>query len=211
MRVRPVFFFLILVLFWGFQAGAATPEGSPAQIMELIDQGRTQEAEEELKGVEQAEQRPPDLDEAWYALGKAYLREYRFQEAANAFDRIPARAGVGLKAAFLARESRRGDGIRQDSPWVPAGLSLLLPGLGQLYLGRRRDAAWALGLTPAPTVLAVAGIWAGSTLLFVPAGLVALAFYGGAVYNALNQAHKGNRKRMDQFVTELLNKAAALP
>jgi len=182
------------------------------EIIGLIEQGLTTEAEKILTS---SGQKTPlsdkDRFKAFYLLGLGYLNELNFKKAAEIFDLIPARSGPGLRAAFLAKECRRADDIRKDSPFIAASLTILLPGLGQLYLGRYTDAAWSAVTTLIPFAAAVAGLWAGSAVLFVPAGLATLAFFGGSIYNALNQAHRGNRSRLKKFSSELTSRASALP
>ena len=179
----------------------------------MIQAGQTKQAEEALAGLEEAGLPIPDEErnQALYLLGLGYLDALDFASAASVFGRIPPRSGPGLRAAFLARECRKAGGVRRDSPALAALLSFLLPGAGQLYLGRPADAARAAGWTLVPAALAGLGLWAGSWLVFVPAGLVALAFYGGTIYNALNQAHRGNGMRLRRLAEELKRQASALP
>ncbi len=203
---------ILPVLFWGTAVSASNPDGSPDRVFHLLEQGRLGQAEDILSASAGEEDFPIALREkAYYFLGRGYLKALDFERAAQAFDRIRPEAGLGLRAAFLSRECRKAKDIPRDSPALAAFFSILLPGLGQLYLGRPTDAAWAAGTTLVPAAIAAAGYWAGSWLIGGPAGVVALAFFGGSVYNALNQAHRGNRKRLEKFRAELETRASALP
>ncbi len=203
---------ILAVLGGGAGAGAQERGDLEARIQGFISQGETRKAEEALSAPDQDQTLPLETREkAYYLLGVVYLERLEFGPAALAFEQIRPQAGPGLKAAFLARECRKAGEIRRDSPFLAGFLSFLLPGLGQLYLHRTTDAAWAAGLSLTPAAIAALGWRAGSWLVCAPAGLVSLIFYGGAVYNAVNQAHKGNRRRLEELRDRLLIQAQALP
>ncbi len=102
------------------------------------------------------------------------------------------------EASALSTALTRLDHLPTKSPALAGGLSALLPGAGQLYVGRPRDSALAF-------LLNAAFIWgavesfdrgndvAGGILLFFEAG-----WYGGNVFNAVNHAHRINRDRREE-------------
>jgi tetratricopeptide (TPR) repeat protein len=82
----------------------------------------------------------------------------------------------------------------RKSPRLAGTLSALLPGAGQLYNGRYREAGMAFVLNAAFIAGGIQAIDTGNTvlgaiLLFFEAG-----WYGGNIYNAVNTAHKTNRR-----------------
>jgi len=88
-----------------------------------------------------------------------------------------------------------------------AGFFAVLPGAGHLYTGRYQDALVSF-------ILNTLTIWAsykafdddqpalGSLL-----GLVALNFYAGNIYSAVNSAHKFNRRATEEFIDILRHRA----
>lgn len=102
----------------------------------------------------------------------------------------------GLEEADLQALQQR----PRKSPALAGSLSAVLPGAGQLYNGRYREAGLALALNAAFLLGGLQAIDTGNSilggiLLFFEAG-----WYGGNIYNAMNSAHKFNR---DQHQTAL--------
>lgn len=127
-------------------------------------------------------------EESRYRLAWTLIEQDRFHAALQELGKIerPAAGELAEEMEGLARLPRK-------SPHLAGGLSALVPGSGQLYAGRPRDATLAL-------LLNAAFIWGalesfnegnevvGSILLFFEAG-----WYTGNIYNAVNSAHKYNR------------------
>lgn len=93
--------------------------------------------------------------------------------------------------------------LPRKSPRLAGALSALLPGAGQLYNGRYREAGMALALNAAFIAGGIQAIDTGNTvlggiLLFFEAG-----WYGGNIYNAVNTAHKTNRRRYRSKLEQL--------
>lgn len=142
----------------------------------------------------------PAVDEARMKLGWSYLRQGNWQEAAEEFQKVPAGSGLRPQAEELAAAARSYPDIPKKSPALAGGLSAVLPGAGQLYVGRLNDAA-------ASFLLNGAFIWAtaesfrhhntatGGILLFFESG-----WYVGNIYNAVSSAHKYNRRSEQQLM-----------
>lgn len=101
-------------------------------------------------------------------------------------------------APELAEEVRALQELPRKSPRLAAGLSALLPGAGQLYAGRPRDAALALALNGAFVLGALESFNSGnpvvgSILLFFEAG-----WYTGNIFNAANHAQRYNRRQREE-------------
>lgn len=93
--------------------------------------------------------------------------------------------------------------LPRKSPRVAGTLSALVPGAGQLYNGRYREAGMAFALNAAFIAGGLQAINNGNTvlggiLLFFEAG-----WYGGNIYNAVNTAHKTNRRRYRSKLEQL--------
>lgn len=96
--------------------------------------------------------------------------------------------------------------LPRKSPELAGALSALLPGAGQLYNGRYREAGMAFALNAAFIVGGIQAIDSGNSvlggiLLFFEAG-----WYGGNIYNAMNSAHKTNRDRHMHVLRQLRDK-----
>ncbi|MDY0292435.1 MAG: hypothetical protein RBR02_08900 [Desulfuromonadaceae bacterium] len=96
--------------------------------------------------------------------------------------------------------------LPHKSPRLAGTLSALLPGAGQLYNGRYREAGMAFALNAAFIAGGIQAINTGNTvlggiLLFFEAG-----WYGGNIYNAVNTAHKSNRRAYRSALEPLRNK-----
>lgn len=90
------------------------------------------------------------------------------------------------------------------SPRLAGGLSAIVPGSGQLYAGRYREAGMALLLNAAFLGGGIQSIKTGNhivggILLFFEAG-----WYGGNIYNAMNSVHKYNRDLQQSTLSRLI-------
>jgi len=93
--------------------------------------------------------------------------------------------------------------LPMKSPVLAGSLSALLPGAGQLYAKRYREAGLALLLNAAFIAGGVQAIDSGNEvlggiLLFFEAG-----WYGGNIYNAMNSVHKYNRTLQHSTLIQL--------
>lgn len=134
----------------------------------------------------------PVKNKARSLLPWTLIEENRFAEARR---ELLARGTPGDRqlAAALPPLER----LPRKSPLLAGTLSAVLPGAGQLYAGRPRDAVLALALNGA----FIAGAWqsfhngeqvVGGILLFFEAG-----WYSGNIYNAVNSTYKLNRDRRE--------------
>ncbi len=142
-------------------------------------------------------------DAARIKTGWCFLRQGRWREAAGEFRKLPPDSPLRAQADGLAEASQLYPDIPKRSPALAGGMSAVLPGAGQLYIGRPGDALISF-------LLNGAFIWAaaeafrndntvtGGILLFFEAG-----WYAGNIYNAVNGAHKFNRRSEQQFMDNL--------
>jgi tetratricopeptide (TPR) repeat protein len=131
-------------------------------------------------------------EELRYRLAWTLIEQDRYDDARKELAQLEA-----SPAGDLSGELEPMDRLPEKSPSLAGGLSALLPGAGQLYAGRPRDAALAFLLNGAFIWGAVESFddgneVVGSILLFFEAG-----WYTGNVFNAANSAHKYNRDRRE--------------
>jgi tetratricopeptide (TPR) repeat protein len=148
------------------------------------------------------------VDAARIRIGWAYLRQGKWREASEEFQKLPPESPLHDQGKALAEGARDYPGIPRKSPSLAGGLSAVLPGAGQLYIERPGDAAVSF-------LLNGAFIWAaaeafhndndvtGAILLFFESG-----WYLGNIYNAVSGAHKFNRRAEQQFLDGLKGRYA---
>jgi tetratricopeptide (TPR) repeat protein len=146
------------------------------------------------------------VDAARIKIGWSYLRQGQWRQAADEFQKLPPDSPLHAQAEGLAEGSENYPGIPTKSPTLAGGLSAVIPGAGQLYINRPGDALVSF-------LLNGAFIWAtveafqndnnvtGGILLFFESG-----WYLGNIYNAVNGAHKYNRRSEKQFLDGLQEK-----
>ena len=144
---------------------------------------------ETLKQSEPATQKQTD-----YQIGVIYLEQDQPDKAEQSFDQLPTVDQQQLQPYL--NEYRQ---LPRKSPSVAGTLSALLPGAGQLYTKRPKQAVMAFALNAAFIYGAVEA-WDNEN--YAVAGIVSLfevGWYGGNIYNAMNNAHKYNRTQQDRL------------
>ncbi|WP_319526044.1 tetratricopeptide repeat protein [uncultured Desulfosarcina sp.] len=142
------------------------------------------------------------IDRARYEQGWLHVEQGQWQQADQAFDAITPANRSRYRIADLRQSLAAHDAIPTKNPTLAGTLSII-PGGGQLYCNRYRDALTAF-LVNAGLILAS---WEafdndlpalGGVIAFVEFG-----FYAGNIYGAMSSAHKFNRDRMDAFKNRL--------
>lgn len=169
----------------------------------LYHQGRYTQAIEEFRRLAEGYPQTPVGEHARYQLGWSYLRTRQWPEAAGTFAAIDTASPLFSSAQTLQEAAREAEHLPRKSPALAGLLSAVLPGTGHFYSGRFRDGAIALLLNGAFLAAGVEAVQAGheaaaGLLLFFEA-----AWYSGAIYGAVNAAHKLNRDTEDQFLQGL--------
>ena len=93
----------------------------------------------------------------------------------------------------LAMEMRKYSEIPRKSPIVAGALSAVLPGAGQVYVGRHQDAVLAFILNGVLIWAAYESFDNGEKVTGAVLSAVEAGWYFGNIYNAMNNAHKYNR------------------
>lgn len=145
----------------------------------------------------------PDIeDRAYHRMGWMGIEATDWQGAQRAFDRISPEGKKRYGIEKLTASLNRSEEIPQKKPYLAGTLSII-PGGGQLYCRRYKDAAVAF-------VLNVGTFWAASEAfdedLNALGGLLALigvGFYSGNIYGAVNDARKFNAQQKRLFIDDL--------
>ena len=156
-----------------------------------------QQRYQQLKQLTPTESAHADLQ-----IGRSLLEENRLTEAERSFAQLPEPEQTELKQ-FMADYRE----LPRKSPQLAGTLSALLPGAGQLYTERPKQAAVALALNAA---FIYGAIEAWNNENYAVAGILSLfeiGWYGGNIYNAMNNAHKINREREEEFKRQLQQRA----
>ena len=160
-------------------------------------QARFEEARAELERFLEREPPMPWRDRARYRAAWAALRLHAFSLARHEFSALADQPGPYREPAEgIVAVLDRIPHLPYRSPVLAGFLSALVPGAGQFYAGETRDALLSFlvnGALIAATyqafdreVYGVGGV----------VGVVAVGFYSGSVYGAVNSAHHANRNRL---------------
>lgn len=124
-----------------------------------------------------------------YRVAWIHVRSGELDAAATLLEGID---DPDLPSAAFAAELRDLPELPYKRPALAGVLSAMVPGLGQAYTGRWRDASSAFLvnglLIAATTELARRELWVSTGVV----GLVALSFYTGNIFSAVNGAHRVN-------------------
>lgn len=130
-----------------------------------------------------------------YRIGLSKLQQNRPEAARLQFQNLEPGLAQELSLSLDQYEN-----LSQKSPRLAATLSAILPGAGQLYTERPKQAAIAFSLNAA---FIYAAIEAWNNENYAVSGILSLfelGWYGGNIYNAMNNAHKYNRHQRQNFI-----------
>jgi len=148
----------------------------------------------------------PETHPALILLGRCHLREGNWERAREIFETVPPASASGDTARGLALGARKYPDVPMKSPALAGTLSALVPGAGQLYVGRTRDAAAAFLLNALFVWAAVEAFDRGNNVT----GGILLAFeagwYSGNIFNAVGGARKFNRRIRQEYLDDLQNR-----
>ena len=140
---------------------------------------------------------------ARFRLGWVHLEAGEWAEAEESFRSVDQGHALKGSADQLARQARAGENLPYRSPAAAGFMSGLLPGAGQLYVGRPLDAALAFGLNAVFIWGAYESARSENWAAFGILGAMEIGWYGGNIYNAVNGAHIYNREARDHFIQKL--------
>ena len=178
-----------------WQKHPTSPEATEARrfyAQSAFDQKKYPEARQRyqrLKGI--SENLAEQIN---YQVGLSYLEEGAVDKAQESFAALNRTQADKLLTTL--EEYRQ---LPRKSPSLAGTLSAILPGAGQLYTERPRQSAVAFALN---AVFIYGAIEAWNNENYTVAGILSLfeiGWYGGNIYNAMNNAHKYNRAREETF------------
>ncbi|MCP4744943.1 MAG: tetratricopeptide repeat protein [Desulfobacteraceae bacterium] len=139
-------------------------------------------------------------DKAYFQLGWIHIEQTDWTQAKLAFDKISPYST--LPVARLQKALSESAGLALKSPALAGALSIV-PGAGQLYCERYKDALVAFILN---TGLIWAAVDAFEDEHYALGGLLSITasgFYAGNIYSATSSAHKYNQKQKNTFIDRL--------
>ncbi len=137
---------------------------------------------------------------AAFMVGWSYLRSGRWQEASESFSSLSVDNPYAASADTLSEQALHGFELDEKSPLAAGLLSAYLPGAGQFYAGRKRDALVAFLINQGFIIGGISSIYAGNIFLGVTLLSLEAGWYSGNIYSAVNGAHKNNRFVRQDFV-----------
>lgn len=140
-------------------------------------------------------------DSNLFKEGLSQLQQSNLNEARKSFSALQSPLDLQLSISLDDYQQ-----LPKKSPQVAGILSALLPGTGQLYTERPRQAGIAFALNAAFIYGAIES-WEHEN--YATAGILSLfeiGWYGGNIYNAMNNAHKFNRRQQDHFLKQFQNR-----
>lgn len=138
-------------------------------------------------------------------LGKYMLKEGRFDDAEMELGKVKEKSREKREAEVLLGSLKQMKELELKSPLLAGLMSSVLPGAGQVYAGRKKDAVFSFLLNGLFTWGAVESFnrniyAAGAILSFFEFG-----WYTGNIYNAVSDTHKYNRKIQNDFLNDNLS------
>jgi len=127
-----------------------------------------------------------------YLDGLSLMHSGAWKAAAESFGKVSPNSGLLASAADLKNLAERaGNGPRRN-PWITAGLSVLVPGLGSAACGYHWDALTALVLTGASVALAAGGHGRGNPWVESGGLVLSCLFYSANIYGGAGAARRYN-------------------
>jgi tetratricopeptide (TPR) repeat protein len=139
-------------------------------------------------------------DRANYRIAWIYLEAADWNAARRALDQISP--GSSLPVTKLKDALSKSREIPYKSPPLAGSLSIV-PGMGQLYLGRYQDAFVAFTVNAGVIWAACESFDKDLNALGIVLSMVGIGFYTGNIYGAVSGAHKYNRIQRRNFTEQL--------
>ncbi|MEE4254118.1 MAG: tetratricopeptide repeat protein [Desulfuromusa sp.] len=136
-------------------------------------------------------------DSLFFKEGLSQLQQNKPDEARESFSAL--QSPLNLQLSISLDEYQQ---LPRKSPRLAGAFSALLPGTGQLYTERPLQAGIAFALNAAFIYGAIES-WENEN--YATAGILSLfeiGWYGGNIYNAINNAHKFNRRQQEHFLKQ---------
>ncbi|NNG01643.1 MAG: tetratricopeptide repeat protein [Desulfobacteraceae bacterium] len=141
-------------------------------------------------------------DRAYYTMGWIEIDQLNLRQAKIYFNKISELNRKTYQIPELSTAIGKDAGIPRKNPTVAGALSIL-PGAGQLYCHRYKDALLAFIINGGLIWATVEAFDKENYALGSVIGFVELGFYTGNIYSAKSAAHKYNRDQTQRFIDDL--------
>lgn len=159
-------------------------------LRELLDYGLTSN---ELK------------DSVRYKLAWVHMKKGDFETAMNFLKQIEQSQELKTSAHEILEGVGEYKNLSYKSPGVAGILSAVLPGAGQCYVGRPRDGFAAFLVNALFLSATIQAFGHDQEFLGVLLAGLEVGWYAGNIYNAVNSAHKYNRKQREGLLARFRN------
>lgn len=143
-------------------------------------------------------------EQACLLIGWSYARLGRWAQAAQAFSTVRDGSPYAVVARSLEAGVKAGEALPRRKPALAGLMSAVMPGMGQVYAHRYRDALAAFlvntGFIVAIVLACRARNWALAAILIV----VEAGWYVGTIYGAVSAIEKQNLQVREAFVEQLM-------
>ncbi|MGA1865312.1 MAG: tetratricopeptide repeat protein [bacterium] len=149
-------------------------------------------------------------DRAQYQKAWAFLKEWRWEDAEDAFREIDPNSRLFSASQEIIREAKEISHQKEKSPAAAGILSIILPGSGYIYAGKRQTGIAAFLVNG---VFIGAGIEAFDNDLPVLGsiiGLFEIGWYTGTIYGSVQSAKRYNHRFREERLRSL-NQRFTLP
>lgn len=130
---------------------------------------------------------------------------FKAQEILSQVDQDHSSARLAMSLGLGAEDGKK---LAYKNPRTAGLASAVLPGAGQLYVGRPTDAALSFGLNAVFTYAVWESYRKKSWAALALFSITELSFYTGNIYNAVNGAHIHNRTLRGVFLKKLRLKSS---
>jgi len=144
-----------------------------------------------------------NLDQVRIMRGLCLLRSGETDAAVREFHSVDPTSTSHATASALEEEAALYNRLPRKSPLAAGILSAALPGAGQCYVGYYSDAAFAFILNGVLIWAAWESFDNGENVTGGLLAVIEFGWYTGNIYNAVNNAHKYNRRKQRKFFRDL--------
>ncbi len=168
---------------------------------------KTKDRDSAMRLLNEIEKEMPDSDVAEklkLLLGKNLIREGRYEDAERELGNIKEKSGEKEDADKLLENLKGVKELKLKSPMLAGLMSSVLPGAGQVYSGRKKDAVFAFLLNG---LFAWGAIESFNRDIYVAGAILSFfefGWYTGNIYNAVSNTHKYNRKLQNNYLDNAL-------
>jgi len=142
------------------------------------------------------------VDKAYYRMGWIAIEIGGWQDAVNAFEKISPQFRKEKTVDNLSETLKTDRKIAHKNPKL-AGVLSVIPGAGQLYCGRFKDALSAFTINGGLIWAAVESFDNELYGLGTTITVFGLGFYAGNIYGAITSTHKYNQVQTQKYIRQL--------